>query len=75
MKIPGVAGYELRMLWHLYFLRARKMHVAARSIESEQVQAGRATFLGFQTIHDRISRRRNQIRVIYVIYSDIMKLL
>lgn len=27
VKIPGVAGYELRMLWHLYFLRARKMHV------------------------------------------------
>lgn len=27
VKIPGVAGYELRLLWHLFFLRARKMHV------------------------------------------------
>lgn len=27
VKIPGVSKYELRLLWHLFFLRSRKMHV------------------------------------------------
>ena len=27
VKIPGVSNYELRLLWHLFFLRSRKMHV------------------------------------------------
>lgn len=27
VKIPGISGYELRLLWHLFFLRSRKMHV------------------------------------------------
>eukprot|EP00930_Biecheleria_cincta_P005947 TRINITY_DN10690_c0_g1_i2.p1 TRINITY_DN10690_c0_g1~~TRINITY_DN10690_c0_g1_i2.p1 ORF type:complete len:651 (+),score=100.93 TRINITY_DN10690_c0_g1_i2:220-1953(+) len=27
VKIPGVSAYELRLLWHLYFLRSRKVRV------------------------------------------------
>lgn len=27
IKIPGVSNYELRLLWHLFFLRSRKMRV------------------------------------------------
>ncbi|CAJ1440344.1 unnamed protein product [Effrenium voratum] len=27
VKIPGVSNYELRLLWHLFFLRSSKMHV------------------------------------------------
>ena len=27
VKIPGVSNYELRLLWHLFFLRSRTMHV------------------------------------------------
>ncbi|CAE7352883.1 besA [Symbiodinium natans] len=27
VKIPGVSNYELRLLWHLYFLRSTNMHI------------------------------------------------
>jgi len=27
VKIPGVANYELRLLWHLFFLRSQNMHI------------------------------------------------